>query len=91
MIIDRDDDPWRGRDDLHRLPCVVIDTILILIIDKHVMARMALVLISVEEIITPRLIPASLFSAESRRPITLQRKTEAIILFEICLSWIEKF
>ena len=86
MMIDRDDDPWRSRNDLYRLPRTVVEAILILIPDKNVMTRMAFVLIAIKKIIAQSLIPASLFSPNGRRSIPLQRKTEAIVLLETCRS-----
>ena len=86
MVIDGDDNSRGGRNDFHRLPCHVVEAILILIPDKNVMTRMAFVLIAIKKIIAENLISASLFSSNGRWPVLLQRKTEAIVLFEMCRS-----
>ena len=86
MVVDGDDDSRGGRNDLYRLPCNVVEAILILIPDKNVIARMAFVSIAIKKIIAKGLISTSIFSPHGRWPVPLQRKTEAIVLFEMCRS-----
>ena len=62
------------------MACSVVHSILIPVLNKDVVARMAFVLTSVEKIVSLNLVSAALRTADGLKVVPLQRETETILL-----------